>query len=310
MPLAGAVLYELHVGTFTPAGTFDGAIERLDHLVELGVDAVELMPVAEFPGDHGWGYDGVDLFAPHHAYGGPDGLKRLVDACHAAASASCSTSSTTTSARPGTTSPSSARTSPTATARPGATPSTSTAPAATRCAASSSTTRCMWLRDYHVDGLRLDAVHAIVDSSAVHILEELARRGRRRSPRSVGRPLFLIAESDRNDPRLVRGRDAGGYGLDAQWADDFHHALHAALTGERDGYYEDFGSLDDARQGARARRGSTTARWSRVRERRPRPAARPGLAGDRFVVCMQNHDQVGNRAAGERLAAAHDDRSG
>jgi maltooligosyltrehalose trehalohydrolase len=305
LSLRGAVLYELHVGTFSAAGTFDGVIEHLPHLVELGVDAIELMPVAEFSGDHGWGYDGVDLFAPHHTYGGPDGLKRLIDACHShglgvvldvvynhlgPAGNYLSEFGPYFSTRHRTNWGDAVNFD-----GPGA-------PEVRRFVLDNAV---MWLRDYHVDGLRLDAVHAIVDESAVSILEALAVEVDALATQ-LGRPLFLVAESDLNDPRFVRSRDAGGMGLDASWADEWHHALHAALTGERAGYYEDFGSLTLL---AKALRQAWVydGTWS---PHRGRHHGRPptGLAGHQFVVCIQNHDQAGNRACGDRIGALVDPR--
>ncbi|GGQ30142.1 malto-oligosyltrehalose trehalohydrolase [Streptosporangium pseudovulgare] len=299
-PLPGAVLYELHVGTFSPAGTFDGVIERLPHLVELGVDAVELMPVAEFSGGRGWGYDGVSLFAPHHAYGGPDGLKRLVDACHAHGLGVVMDVVYNHLGPSGNYLP---EFGPYFTGRH----STNWGDAVNFDGPGSDEVRAfvvdnalMWLRDYHVDGLRLDAVHAIADDSAVHVLERLAEEVEALAAH-VRRPLFLIAESDLNDPRFVRGREAGGYGLDAAWADEWHHALHAVLTGERSGYYSDFGPLSLLAKGLR-QAWVYDGTWSPHRGRmHGRPPA--GLSGHRFVVCAQNHDQVGNRARGERGSA-------
>ena len=297
--LPSAVLYELHVGTFTPEGTFTAAIERLDHLVDLGVDAVELLPVAEFPGTRGWGYDGVDLFAPHSAYGGPEGLKRLVDACHARG---LGVVLDVVYNHLGPSGNHLGRFGPYFTDRH----RTNWGDAVNVDGAGSGEVRrfvidnaLMWLRDYHCDGLRLDAVHAIVDDSAVHLLEELSTRVDELAAH-VGRPLFLIAESDLNDPRFVRSRDAGGYGIDAAWADEWHHALHAVLTGETNGYYEDFGSLAQLAT-ALERAWVYAGEWS---PHRGRVHGRPptGLEGWRFVVCTQNHDQVGNRAAGERLS--------
>ena len=295
-PLSAAVVYELHVGTFTPAGTFEAAIERLDHLVALGVTHVALMPVPEFPGSRGWGYDGVDLYAPHHAYGGPEGLKRLVNACHARGLAvlldvvynhlgpagnylECF--------------------GPYFTARH----QTPWGPAVNLDGPGSEEVRrffcdnaLMWLRDYHLDGLRLDAVHALVDTSAMPFLEQLAAEVHALEAH-LGRHLVLIAESDLNDPRVVRPPALGGYGLGAQWSDDFHHALHAVLTGERAGYYADFGALADL---AKALTGAFVydGRYSHFRGRRHgRPAT--GLTGHHFLGYLQNHDQVGNRAQGE-----------
>jgi maltooligosyltrehalose trehalohydrolase len=297
--LPGAVLYELHVGTFTPEGTFDAAIERLDHLADLGVDAVEVMPVAEFSGERGWGYDGVDLFAPHHAYGGPDGLKAFVDACHGRG---IGVVMDVVYNHLGPAGNHLGRFGPYFTDRH----RTNWGDAVNFDGPLSGEVRrfvvdnaLMWLRDYHGDGLRLDAVHAIADESALHILEELAA-GVEELAALVRRPLFLVAESDLNDPRFVRPRDAGGYGLDASWADEWHHALHAVLTGETDGYYEDFGSLDllaKALRQAWVYAGDWSPHRRRVHGRPP-----VGLDGWQFVVCTQNHDQVGNRATGERLS--------
>jgi maltooligosyltrehalose trehalohydrolase len=304
LPLAGSVLYELHVGTFSAEGTFDGAIGHLGHVADLGVDAIELMPVAEFSGDRGWGYDGVDLFAPHHAYGGPDGLKRLVDAAHDHGLGVVMDVVYNHLGPAGNYLP---EFGPYFSSRH----QTNWGPAVNFDGPGSDEVRrfvidnaLAWLRDYHCDGLRLDAVHAIADDSATHILEELAGEVTALSAH-LGRTLFLIAESDLNDPRFVRGRDAGGYGLDAAWADEWHHALHAALTGERDGYYEDFGPLPllaKALRQAWVYDGTYSPHRGRVHGR---PVT--GLAGDQFVIAAQNHDQIGNRAGGERAGALMSD---
>ncbi len=298
--LRGAVLYELHVGTFTPAGTFEAVIERLDHLVDLGVDVVELLPVAEFSGARGWGYDGVDLFAPHHGYGGPEGLKRLVDACHGAG---LGVVLDVVYNHLGPAGNYLAEFGPYFSERH----RTNWGAAVNFDGPGSDEVRRFvldnarqWLADYHFDGLRLDAVHAIVDDSALHILEEMATEVDALATH-LGRPLFLVAESDRNDPRFVRSRDAGGYGLEAAWADEWHHALHAALSGERAGYYEDFGSLELL---AKALRQAWVYDGTYSRHRGRRHGRFPaGLAGHQFVVCTQNHDQVGNRALGERASS-------
>lgn len=298
--LPSAVLYELHVGTFTPEGTFDTAIARLDHLVDLGVDAVELLPVAQFPGARGWGYDGVDLFAPHASYGGPDGLKRLVDACHARG---LGVVMDVVYNHLGPAGNYLGSYGPYFTDRY----ATPWGQAVNLDGAGSDEVRAffvdnalMWLRDYHCDGLRLDAVHAILDTSATHLLEEIATRIEALSA-ALGRPLFAVAESDLNDPRVVRRREVGGYGMDAQWSDDFHHAVHAALTGERDGYYADFGSLADVATALR-RAFVYGGDFSAFRGRR-HGRIDPALSGSRFLAYAQNHDQVGNRARGERSAA-------
>lgn len=297
-PLGSGSIYELHVGTFTPGGTFDAAIERLADLAALGVTHVELMPVVEFGGDRGWGYDGVDLFAPHHAYGGPDGLKRLVDAAHGLGLAVLVD---VVYNHLGPSGNHLQRFGPYFTDRY-VTPWGSAvnfddrgAEEVRRFVADNA---LMWLRDYHADGLRLDAVHAIFDSSALHILEQVAREVDRLELQ-LGRPLIVTAESDRNDPRLVLSTDAGGFGLDAAWNDDFHHALHAVLTGERGGYYGDFGEM---RQLAETLEHAWVYRGDFSRERERRHGREPiGLPGDRFIGFIQNHDQVGNRARGERL---------
>ena len=299
VPLADAVIYELHIGTFSAEGTFDGAIERLDELAELGVTHLEVMPVAEFSGDRGWGYDGVDLFAPHHAYGGPDGLKRLVDAAHARGLAVLLDVVYNHLGPEGNHLP---RFGPYFTSKY----ATPWGDAVNFDDAGSHEVRrfvvdnaTMWMRDYHVDGLRLDAVHAIFDQSAVHILEELSTAAREVAD-ETGRPRQLIAESDLNDPRLVNPIEEGGYALDAVWADDVHHAFHVALTGEEGGYYADFADADAL---ARALTDPFVyaGHYSAFRDRlHGRPAG--DLPGDRFVVALQNHDQVGNRARGERLS--------
>lgn len=298
------VVYELHVGTFSPRGDFDGVVERLDHLVELGVTAVELMPVNEFPGTRNWGYDGVQLFAPHHAYGGPDGLKRLVDACHQRDLAVVLDVVYNHLGPEG---------NHLGAFGPYFTDfyATPWGEAVNFDRADSDEVRSfvldnavMWLRDYHVDALRLDAVHAIIDTSAVHLLEEMAEVVEHLAG-ELGRPLTLVAESDQNDPRLCRPRELGGYGLHAQWSDDFHHALHVALTGESSGYYADFDGLDAL---ARTMRQGWlfTGGWSPYRRRRHgRPAEH--LTCRQLLAYSQNHDQVGNRAVGDRLGAGVSD---
>jgi maltooligosyltrehalose trehalohydrolase len=298
--LARAVFYELHVGTFAPEGTFDGVRARLDHLAELGVTHVELMPVGSFPGQHGWGYDGVGLYAPHEPYGGPEALKRLVDACHRAGLAVVLDVVYNHLGPEGNV---------LAEFGPYFTDAYRTpwGPALNLDGAGSDEVRAFlvdnalqWLRDYHFDGLRLDAVHGLFDRSAVHFLEELAGATRALEV-ELGRALLLVAESDLNDPRLVRPPALGGYGLDAQWSDDFHHALHAVLTGERAGYYADFGRLADV---AKACERVFVLDGGRSRHRRRRHGRPVGdLPGWRFLGYLQDHDQVGNRARGERIVA-------
>jgi maltooligosyltrehalose trehalohydrolase len=289
------VLYELHVGTFTPAGTFDAAIEHLAALRALGVTAIELMPVAEFPGRHGWGYDGVYLSAAHSAYGGPEGLARLVDAAHAAGLAvildvvynhlGASGVKALTAFGPYFT----------------AAHETPWGEAVNVDRADSDPVREWvlqsaegWVRDFHVDGLRLDAIHALVDASPEHLVAAIARRVHAANPRAL-----VIAESGLNDPRVVRAPELGGWGCDAVWADDFHHALRVLLTGERDAYYAEFGAVADLAKAMR-RPHIHDGGFSSFRRRRFGAPAED-VPPERFVVFSANHDQVGNRAFGDRL---------
>ena len=305
VPLAGSVLYELHVGTFTPEGTFDAALERLDHLVELGVTAVELLPCNAFAGRWGWGYDGVAWFAVHEPYGGPDGLKRFVDGAHARGLGVVMDVVYNHLGPAGNYLPefgpylTEAHTTPWGPAvnldRPGS-------DEVRRYVLDNAV---MWLRDYHLDGLRIDAVHALVDERATHLLEELSVEVEALGSR-LGKPLFLIAESDLNDPRTVTAREAGGLGLDGQWSDDVHHALHATLTGETAGYYSDFGGLDVVAK-ALSDAFVHDGRWSSFRERTHGRPVPPSIPGHRFVVYLQDHDQVGNRAMGDRISATLSD---
>ena len=303
MPLSEAVLYELHVGTFTEDGTFDAAIKRLPHLLELGVTAIELMPVAEFPGEHGWGYDGVDLFAPHHAYGGPEGLKRLVDACHARGLAVVIDVVYNHLGPSGNYLREFGPYFTKKYATPWGDAINLDGPDSDEVRRFIVDNALMWLRDYHCDGLRLDAIHAIVDASSTHILEEIAAAVRGLEGES-GRTFWVIAESDLNDPRIITPTARGGYGLDAQWSDDFHHSLHALLTGERMGYYSDFGSLEDL---ADALEQAFVFIGQHSDYRRRRHGRKPeGLEATRFLGYLQNHDQVGNRAQGDRSGALID----
>jgi maltooligosyltrehalose trehalohydrolase len=300
--LTGSVLYELHVGTFTPGGTFDAAIEKLDHLVDLGIDIVEVLPVASYDGPHGWGYDGVALYAVHEPYGGPDGFKRFVDACH---QRGLGVVLDVVYNHVGPVGNYLGEFGPYFNEHY----STPWGPAINYSGRGSDNVRAwaidnalMWLRDFHVDGLRLDAVHAIVDTRAMHLLEEMSRAADVLAAHT-GRPLSLVAESDLNDPRLVTAREAGGYGLSAQWADDPHHALHAALTGERQGYYCDFGSLATL-AAALSSPYHHAGTWSAFRGRtHGRPLDRDRVPGSRFVTYLHNHDQIGNRAIGDRMSS-------
>jgi maltooligosyltrehalose trehalohydrolase len=299
-PLASAILYEMHVGTFTPAGTFDAALARLDYLFELGITHIEIMPVAAHPGDRGWGYDGVDLFAVSDAYGGPDGLKRFVDACHVRGLAVVldvvynhfgPVGNYTGKFAPYLT-------------RQHRTPWGDAVnfegPGSDEVRRFFCDNAIMWMRDYHIDGLRLDAIHEIVDRSAIHFLEQLSAEVEVVSATLGGR-FVLIGESDLNDPRVVTPREAGGYGLDAQWSDDFHHALFTLLHMEQGaGYYDDFGSFEKLVKSL-MHVFVYDGEYSRYRNRRHgRPVE--GLSAHHFIGFIQNHDQVGNRATGDRLA--------
>ena len=299
-PLALGVVYELHVGTFTQAGTFDSAIERLDYLVELGTTHVELMPVAAFPGGYGWGYDGASLFAVNELYGGPDGLKRLVDACHARGLAVLLD---VVYNHFGPVGNYSGRFGPYLTDKH----RTPWGGAVNFEDWGSDEVRrffcdnaLMWIRDYHIDGLRLDAVHEFVDRSAVHFMEQLADEVKDLSAR-LGRRLVLIAESDLNDPRVVTARKIGGYGMDAQWSDDFHHALFALLHsgGREKGYYVDFGSVAKLAK-ALTKTFVQDGTYSRYRGRNHGRSVED-LSPHQFLGYIQTHDQVGNRAIGDRV---------
>lgn len=297
--LGGFIIYELHTGVFTKEGTFDAVITRLDYLADLGITAIELMPIAQFPGMRDWGYDGTYPFAPQNTYGGPDGLKKLINSAHAKGlsvildavynhlgpegnylhkfgpyfTAECRT--------------------PWGDAVNFGGPHSDEVRNYFICNA------LYWIHEYHIDALRIDAVHGIFDFSARHFLEELQEAVRLNS-RDLNRNVFLIAESDLNDVRIIRPVEAGGYGIDAQWNDDFHHSLHTLLTGENSGYYEDFGSIGDLAKALRE--GFVySGRYSEFRKRRHGNSSigRPAV---QFVVYSQSHDHVGNRAAGDRLS--------
>jgi maltooligosyltrehalose trehalohydrolase len=294
----GAVIYELHIGAFTPEGTFEAAVGKLDYLVDLGVDFVELMPVNAFNGEHGWGYDGVLWFAVHEPYGGPDGLVRLIDACHARGLGVLIDAVFNHFGPSGNYLP---RFGPylSAAGNPWGEGVNIAGPGADEVRRYIIDCALRWLSDFHADGLRLDAVHALVDNTAIHILEELAAETDALSA-VLGRPLSLIAESDLNDPRLITPRDRGGYGLTAQWDDDIHHAIHSAVSGEQQGYYCDFGSMSAL---------ATTLRngyfhagtYSSFRGRRHgRPLDTTLIPATRLLAYTCTHDQVGNRATGDR----------
>ncbi len=299
VPRERLIVYELHVGTATPAGTFDALIERLADLHDLGVTAIELLPVADFPGNRNWGYDGVDLYAPARAYGGGEGLKRLVNAAHAHGLAvildvvynhlgpagnylrDFSPQYFTELHQ-----------------TPWGAALNFDGPGSEAVRAFFIDNALYWAHEYHVDGLRLDATHAIIDDSALHLLVELVQRVH--AFLDPGRHFVFIAEDERNESRLARAVAAGGYGLDAVWADDFHHSVRVTLTGENEGYYRDYTG------GAAEIAMTLQAGWLYQGQPAPqtgRPRGTPviDLPPDAFVHCIQNHDQVGNRAMGERL---------
>ncbi|MAY98585.1 MAG: malto-oligosyltrehalose trehalohydrolase [Nocardioides sp.] len=303
--LAGSVVYEMHVGTFTPSGTLDSAIERLDHLADLGVDLVEVMPVNAFNGTHNWGYDGVGWHAVSETCGGPAAYQRFVDACHARGLGVVQDVVHNHLGPSGNYLP---------LFGPYLKDGRNTWGDLVNLDGEGSAhvrrfildSALMFLRDYHVDGLRLDAVHALHDSSPVHLLEQLAVEVDALSAHQR-RPLSLIAESDLNDPVMIRPRGAGGHGLTAQWSDDFHHAVHVALTRETDGYYADFEPLS-ALQKVVERGFFHDGTFSSFRDRdHGVPVDTEHTATWRFVVCSQNHDQVGNRARGDRVTEVLDE---
>jgi maltooligosyltrehalose trehalohydrolase len=300
IPLRDLIIYELHTGTFTPEGTFDAIIPRLAHLKSLGVNALELMPVAEFPGGRNWGYDGAHLYAPQSTYGGPEGLKRLVDACHREGLAVVLDVVYNHLG-------------------PEGNYLGEYAPIFTHNyrtpwgdalnfddAESDGVRRhfvenaLYWLTEFHVDGLRLDAVHRIIDISPRHLLEELAGEFRAQAE-ALGRRAWTIAESDLNDVRVIKPAREGGDGLDAQWSDDFHHSLHALLTKNERGYFKDFGRLSDLAKAIEEGFVYDGRRSAFRRKRHGNSSA--GRPGEQFVVCVQNHDQIANGYWGDRLGS-------
>ena len=297
--LADYIIYELHVGTYTQGGTFEAVIPHLDGLCELGVTAVELMPIAQFPGGRNWGYDGAFPFAVQNSYGGPAALQTLVEACHARGLAVVLDVVYNHLGPEGNYL---AEFGPYFTDRyrtPWGQAINFDGPESDEVRRYFVENALYWTKEFHIDALRLDAIHAIVDPSARPILEELGMAVHRQA-RQLKRKIFVIAESDRNDSRIIRRREAGGYGLDAQWSDDFHHALHTLLTPERNGYYSDFGKVEHLAK-AYHEGFVYSGQYSRYRKRSHGNSSR-GLPCERFVVFAQNHDQVGNRMLGERLS--------
>jgi len=299
MALREMIFYETHIGTFTPEGTFESAIKKIPYLKRLGINCLEIMPVAQFPGTRNWGYDGAGLYAVQNSYGGPTGLKKLIDACHSHDLAVCLDVIYNHFG-------------------PEGNYLHDYGPYFTKkyCTPWGSAINfddqysdhvrrflinnaLYWIDEYHVDALRLDAIHGIFDFSAKHILQELNESVQDLAQKQ-NRQVQVIAESDLNDSRIIRSLSQGGYGLSGQWSDDFHHAVHACLTGERNGYYEDFGSVKDIVK-VICDGFVYDGKYSLHRKRRHGNSVKD-LPAEKLVVCTQNHDQVGNRAFGDRLS--------
>ncbi len=294
------VIYELHVGTFTPAGTFDGVIEKLNYLCGLGITAIELMPLGAFPGKRNWGYDGVSMYAVQESYGGPEGLRRLVDAAHARGVAVVLDVIYNHLGAEGNYL---SKFGPYFTSKH-KTPwgdafnyDDKNCNGARNCVRENA---LYWIREYHLDGLRMDAVHSIQDESKTHIVAEI-RDAVQEFAAKEGRRVCLMVESDENDPKYVEPRSKGGFGLEGIWSDDFHHALHAVATGEHEGYYQDFGGIKKlvtALNEGFVFQGEEFKFWGK-----PRGHSAKSMPLESHVICIQNHDQIGNRALGERLTA-------
>jgi len=300
IPLEQIMFYEIHSGTFTPGGTFEAIISAIDYLKnELGITAIELMPVAQFPGERNWGYDGTYLYAPQNSYGGPNGLKSLVNACHKNGLAVILDVVYNHLGPEGNYL---SDYGPYFTDRY----KTPWGPAINYDGPGSDEVRkfiihnaLYWVTEYHIDGLRIDAIHGIFDFSAKHILFDI-REAVHQQAKELGRHIVVIAESDLNDVRVIDSPRRGGYGLDAQWNDDFHHCLHTVLTGERNGYYQDFGDFNQLVKSLRE--GFVySGQYSAYRKRRHGSSSKH-LSPSKFVVFSQNHDQVGNRMKGDRLS--------
>ncbi len=296
------IIYELHPGTFSPEGTFKGTVEKLDYLLELGINAIELMPVTQTPGRWNWGYDGANLFSVNKNYGTPDDLKHLVDTCH---QKEISVILDVVYNHLG----------PEGNYLPVYGPyftekhKTGWGAAVNYDDAFSEYTRAMvleniryWLEEYHIDCLRLDAIHAIMDESDIHILQQMSSTAKAVG-KKIGRKIFLIAETDENNVKIINPPEKGGYGIDAQWMDDFHHIIHSVLTGEKGGYYQDYGRLEGLEKAFKnyLYTGEFSQFWQK--NRGTDASQNPGY---QFVVSLQNHDQVGNRARGGRISVLVD----
>lgn len=301
LPLEQYIMYELHTGTFTQEGTFDAMISRLPYLRDdVGITAIELMPVAQCPGTRNWGYDGTYLFAPQHNYGGPDGLKRLVNACHSAGLAVIMDVVYNHLGPEGNYLSEFGPYFTDTYKTPWGSAINYDGPESDAVRHFVISNAVYWIHEYHIDALRLDAIHGIFDFSAKHLLQDIGEAVHAEGQR-LNRRVQVIAESDLNDVRIISPLSRGGHGLDGQWSDDFHHALHAVLTKERSGYYEDFGQLKDL---VKAMREGVvyTGQYSPHRRRRHGSSFKP-CSPEQLVVCAQNHDQIGNRAQGDRLSS-------
>ncbi|MCP2728721.1 malto-oligosyltrehalose trehalohydrolase [Limnofasciculus baicalensis] len=303
IPLAEMIIYELHVGTFTPEGTFEAIISKLPDLLDLGVNTIEIMPIAQFPGERNWGYDGTYLFAPQHSYGGANGLKKLVNACHEVGMSVILDVVYNHLGPEGNYLWSYGKYFTDKYQTPWGSAVNFDGPYSNEVRNFFIENTLYWLDLYHIDGLRLDAVHAIYDMSAKPFLQELAERVSIFS-QETGRDRYIIAESDLNDVRVIRSREQGGFGHDSQWCDDFHHSLHTLLTGEISGYYSDYGQIDDLEKSFREAF-VYTGEYSQHRQRNHGNSTN-NFTSQQFVVFSQNHDQIGNRLAGERLSTLID----
>jgi maltooligosyltrehalose trehalohydrolase len=299
LDLKDYIIYELHVGTFTTEGTFAAATAHLDYLMELGITAIELMPVAQFPGDRNWGYDGAYPFAPQNSYGGPEGLKRFINACH---NNGIAVIMDVVYNHLGPEGNYLGDYGPYFTGKyrtPWGNAINFDGPHSDSVREFFTANALYWISEYHIDALRIDAIHGIFDFSAKHFLTELAEAVHKEA-KLLKRNIYVIAESDLNDVRVINPARIGGYGLDAQWNDDFHHALHTMITGESSGYYKDFGSMEHMAKAFRE--GFVySGQYSKYRQRRHGNSSK-NIAACKFVVFSQNHDQVGNRARCDRLS--------
>lgn len=299
IPLKEMLIYELHVGTFTPEATFDAISKRLKDLKNLGINTLELMPVAQFPGERNWGYDGVFPYAVQNSYGGPQGLKQLVNTCHKNGFAVVLDVVYNHLGPEGNYLRDFGPYFTDMYQTPWGQSLNFDGPYSDQVRDFFFENALYWFREYHIDALRLDALHTIFDTSTKNFIEELVERVEKYS-KDCGRKYYLIGESDLNDIKLIKSRTKGGYGLDSQWCDDFHHSLHSLLTKEQNGYYQDFGKIGDL---AKSFREGFVYSWnySKFRKRHYGSSSK-GMPAHKFVVCIQNHDQVGNRMLGERLS--------